>query len=220
MLVQSQRATGRSFCCVRFGNVIGSRGSVVPIFQKQIVRGEAVTLTHPDAERYLMTIPEAVRLLIQAGTLGSGGEVFVLDMGRPVRIANLARHLIELSGLRPEFDIPIRVTELQKGEKLSEELLDPDCEELLSTRFNKVRVVRGQPVDFAGLAAKLATLEEAASKGNSQGTLRILRDFGIGFGPAPMRVPSKVETAVAPAEQEDAVATLQLSLPSLATARP
>ena len=219
MLVQSQCAPGKSFCCVRFGNVIGSRGSVVPIFQKQIARGQAITLTHPDAERYLMTIPEAVRLLIQAGTLGARGEIFVLDMGQPVRIANLARHLIELSGLRPGFDIPIQVTALQKGEKLSEELLDPNCEKLVATRFEKVGAVKGQAVDFPSFAEKLEILESAAWQGNPEGTLRILRDFGIGFGEPPAGVPSRVEEP-APVQREDGVGALQVTLPSLATARP
>lgn len=185
MLVQAQRLQGaqhaRSFCCVRFGNVIGSRGSVVPIFQKQIARGEPITLTHPEVERFLMTIPEAVSLLIRAGTLGSAGEIFVLDMGEPVRIVSLARNLIELSGLRPGLDVPIHITSLKSGEKLREELLDTNHEELAPTTFEKVGRVRTEPFEAKAFMETLSVLEAAAWQGNSEGVLRIIEDFGIGF---------------------------------------
>ncbi|HXJ94788.1 MAG TPA: nucleoside-diphosphate sugar epimerase/dehydratase [Terriglobia bacterium] len=221
MLVQAQRAPRRSFCCVRFGNVIGSRGSVVPIFQKQIARGGPITLTHPEVERFLMTIPEAVRLLIQAGTLGSGGEIFLLDMGEPVRIVSLAGNLIELSGLRPGLDIPIQITSLQSGEKLREELLDTEHEKLMSTRFEKVGRVTSEAFDARTFAERLNILEAAAWEGNAEGVLRIIEDFGIGFRSA-SATPAERDVAaqVATSEKKRKPASAVVNLARLAAARP
>lgn len=138
---QVARQTKRPYVAVRFGNVLGSRGSVVPFFKQQIAAGGPVTVTHPDMVRFFMTIPEAVQLVLQAATLGKSGEVFVLDMGDPVRIQDLARDLIELSGLRPGEDIQLEFTGVRPGEKLFEEMFIPG-ESYERTQHEKVFVVQ------------------------------------------------------------------------------
>jgi FlaA1/EpsC-like NDP-sugar epimerase len=185
MIVQTHGGDGKTrFACVRFGNVMGSRGSVIPFFQQQIARGGPVTVTHPEVQRYLMTIPEAVRLVIQAGTLGAAGEIYVLDMGDPVPVLDLARDLIELSGLRPGHDIQIETTQLRPGEKLIEELIDSSCEKLGPTAYEKIRVVRGPSIDQVTFDAKLAELEAAAESQQPQRVFEVLRGANIGFDPA------------------------------------
>ncbi len=182
MIVQAQSNSGHTrFSCVRFGNVMGSRGSVIPLFQKQIARGGPVTLTHPEVKRFMMTIPEAVRLVIQAGALGSAGEIFVLDMGDPVPILDLAHDLIELSGLRPGEDIQIEVTELRPGEKITEELFGSEAETVAPTEIEKIWVARPQAQRLGDFRAKLVALEDAAGGNVPQEIYRILRELNVGY---------------------------------------
>ena len=157
----------RPFVVVRFGNVLGSRGSVVPLFQQQIAQGGPITVTHPDMRRYFMTIPEAAHLILQAGALGSGGEIFVLDMGEPISIAELANDLIRLSGLEPGRDIEVCFTEPRAGEKLDEALFRAD-EEIRATENAKILVAHGSNgLDDESLSAQLAALWELARTGDS-----------------------------------------------------
>jgi FlaA1/EpsC-like NDP-sugar epimerase len=156
---------GRSteFCSVRFGNVMGSSGSVIPLFTRQIQAGGPITVTHPDVVRYFMTIPEAAQLVLQAGAMGRGGELFVLDMGEPVKIADLARDMIRLSGLEPEVDVEITYVGLRPGEKLYEELITAG-EGIVPTPHGKIMVLRAMANLSPGeMLAKARRVEDLAA---------------------------------------------------------
>jgi len=155
------------FVAVRFGNVLGSSGSVVPIFRKQIEAGGPVTVTHPEMRRYFMTIPEASQLVMQAGAIGKGGEVFVLDMGQPIRILDLARQMIQQRGLRPDEDIEIRITGVRPGEKLHEELSAAN-EQTRPTSHPKIRVWQLPPVSGQRIHQMLGRLSAATEAPLSQ----------------------------------------------------
>jgi FlaA1/EpsC-like NDP-sugar epimerase len=187
-----------SFASVRFGNVMGSRGSVVPLFQRQILRGGPVTITHPEVKRFLMTIPEAVSLLIRAGTLGRSGEIFILDMGNPVPILKVARELIELYGMCPGRDIAIKTTQLRPGEKLAELLVDPVTESLVSTLFESIFMVRGQTFDSANFFERLDALEAAAQTEHAEGVFQTLQHLHMGFKPAWPAVSAKEDETSVP----------------------
>lgn len=182
VVVQSMqgRAGGRTrFAAVRFGNVLGSSGSVIPIFRRQIAAGGPVTVTHPDVRRYFMTIPEAVGLVLQSAVLSEGGDILVLQMGEPLRIMDVARQLIELSGFRPDIDIEIRITGLRPGEKLVEEL-QGEGEEHRSTAHPRVRrLVAAAPPAAAlpGLLDRVATLVGASSDACKQGVQELVPEY-------------------------------------------
>ncbi|MBQ6585881.1 MAG: polysaccharide biosynthesis protein [Coriobacteriales bacterium] len=161
MVIQylSHKTTSTVFAAVRFGNVLGSNGSVIPLFKKQIAAGGPVTVTHPDIERYFMTIPEAARLVVQAGGIAKGGEIFILDMGQPVKIVDLAKNLIRLSGLEVGKDIEIVFTGLRPGEKLYEELL-MESETTIPTSYKSIMVCVGEEVTKEEVARKLDLLED------------------------------------------------------------
>ena len=171
-----------SFVAVRFGNVLGSNGSVIPLFKKQIEAGGPVTVTHPDIIRYFMTIPEAVSLVLQAGTYAKGGEIFVLDMGDPVKIDTLARNLIKLSGFKPDVDIKIEYTGLRPGEKLYEEKLM--AEEGLRTTPNKLIHI-GMPLDFDHdvFLEKIPDMMQAAYKNENDDIKQITQELVSTYHP-------------------------------------
>ncbi|TMA64375.1 MAG: NAD-dependent epimerase/dehydratase family protein, partial [Deltaproteobacteria bacterium] len=182
MIVQELGDRGCRFVAVRFGNVLGSSGSVVPLFREQIARGGPVTVTDPEVTRYFMTIPEAVQLILQAASLGRGGEIFILDMGQPVRILDLARQMIRLSGFEPDEDIPIRFIGLRPGEKLHEELMTAE-EEVAATQHDRIKVVRA-----SGLQTWpdiwLPRLQACVERGDVRAALKLLQTIIPAYRPS------------------------------------
>ncbi len=175
----AEQSSTTRFACVRFGNVLGSRGSVIPTFQEQIRRGGPVTVTHPDVIRYFMTIPEATQLVLKAGTLADKADVFVLDMGEPVKIVDLARHMIRLSGFSDE-QIPIQFVGLRPGEKLYEELL-LDGDDIVPTTLEKIFVSKPELRDFGSFQTMLSDLIEHARTGDVRAIRSELGRIGLGF---------------------------------------
>jgi len=165
-----------SYAAVRFGNVLGSNGSVVPLFKHQIAQGGPVTVTHPEIKRYLMTIPEAVQLVLQAGAMATGGEIFVLDMGEPIKIADLARTLIQLSGLEPDKDIKIEYTGLRLGEKLFEEMNLSD-EKVSRTSNDKIFVMKQGDHDFNNISHLVRKLHKQVLSSNLESVIQTVREL-------------------------------------------
>jgi len=181
ILIQELAANNQKtrFACVRFGNVIGSRGSVVPLFQRQIANGGPITITHPDIQRYFMSISEAVQLIIQAGTLGNKGEIFVLDMGKPIKILDLVKDLIRLSGYS-ESDIEIQFVGLRPGEKLYEEML-VDEEKSTATQFKKIFIAPPNGITPPNFHDLVSSLLVSADEGHAEKVVAILKNMGIGY---------------------------------------
>ncbi|MDS1782204.1 polysaccharide biosynthesis protein [Vibrio vulnificus] len=184
---ENDNVNGTRFCMVRFGNVLGSSGSVIPLFKRQIEEGQAITVTHPDIIRYFMTIPEAAQLVIQAGAMGKGGDVFVLDMGEPVKIVDLAKNLIQLSGLEvkssdnPNGDIEIKFTGLRPGEKLYEELLIGDNVE--GTDHERIMTANEQFLPLEEFNQILENLDKACHEFDHETIRQILLETPTGFNP-------------------------------------
>jgi FlaA1/EpsC-like NDP-sugar epimerase len=177
MVNQFAEKTGKPYLSVRFGNVLGSRGSVIPIFQEQIESGDPVTITHPDVERYFMTIQEAVQLVLQASAIGSNNEVFILEMGEPIKVQELAAELIQLSGLEVDQDIQITFTGLRPGEKITEKLFS-EKEEIRNTELEMIQqVIKEDSANLAPFQEKLSELITAAREGRTIKAKEILKEL-------------------------------------------
>jgi FlaA1/EpsC-like NDP-sugar epimerase len=181
MILQSLRGKATSYVIVRFGNVLGSRGSVVPIFEQQIADGGPVTVTHPEMRRFFMTIPEACQLILLAAGLGGDGQIYVLDMGEPVRIVDLARRMIARAGKSAE-GIRIEYTGMRRGEKLAEEMWEP-CEQSVATRVRGIGAVAGDRETPADLLSRLHELREGCARRDTREVLAIMQELIPEFEP-------------------------------------
>ena len=179
LIVQAQNSCGISetkYITVRFGNVVGSVGSVIPLFKKQIEKGGPITVTHPDITRFFMTIPEACQLILQAGSMGNGGEIFILDMGVPIKIADMAKDLIRLSGFEPNEDIDIKFVGLRPGEKLYEELIT-EGEGIVNTSHEKIMVLKGAPCELNILNGRMERMKRLMEMQDSDGIRAALKEI-------------------------------------------
>jgi FlaA1/EpsC-like NDP-sugar epimerase len=183
LTVRSLQNGGPRFASVRFGNVLGSNGSVIPIFKRQIAAGGPVTVTHPDMQRYFMTIPEAAQLVLEASSMAKGGEIFILEMGKPVRIADLARQLVALSGLRPDEDIRIEFTGVRPGEKLFEELHNTE-EHTIQGGHEKIRIYAGASLPHEKIAHHLGALRAACESRDILRLVLELKDVVPDYNPS------------------------------------
>ena len=175
--IKDGKVSGRTqFVTTRFGNVLGSNGSVIPLFKEQIKRGGPVTVTHKDIIRFFMLIPEACKLVLEAGTMGKGGEIFIFDMGEPVKIADLAKRMIELSGLQVDKDIEIKYTGLRPGEKLYEELLN-NKENTKETPHEKIRVAAVREYDYKDVVEHIRVLTELSLRVQILSMVREMKSF-------------------------------------------
>ena len=174
--LQNQPGNMTKFVTTRFGNVLGSNGSVIPYFKKQIEKGGPITITHPDIVRYFMTIPEACELVLQAGTMGVGGEIFVFDMGEPVKIVDLAERMIRLSGFEPDINIKIVYTGLRPGEKLYEELLS-DGTKTLPTHHEKIMISKDETMEFEKINTLTQKIYDLAKESNKIEVVRTLKEI-------------------------------------------
>lgn len=164
------------FVTTRFGNVLGSNGSVIPTFKRQIENGGPVTVTHPEITRFFMTIPEACRLVLEAGIMGKGGEIFIFDMGKPVRIYDLAKRMIQLSGFEPGKDIDIVFTGLREGEKLFEELLN-DKENTIATHHEKILKARVHEYDYTYIDSMVSLFEDLVHDKNELKMVALMKEI-------------------------------------------